>query len=166
MDIFDLWIQAQHDDAMQLARESDAVQVRAIDRQRYVITFSCRGVVRDADGRVREHGQFVVGIRFPEDYLRSVNPAEILTWIAPREVWHPNIAPPFVCLGKVAPGTSLVGLIHRVYELITFDNVTMRENDALNRAACAWARRNRALFPFDTRPIKRLRSADAEELRA
>ena len=39
---------------------------------------------------------------------------------------------------------------------ISYENVTMREDDALNRPVCAWARRNRERFPIDSRPIKRV----------
>ena len=31
----------------------------------------------------------------------------------------------------------------------------MREDDALNQAACQWARANLARLPVDTRPLKR-----------
>jgi hypothetical protein len=33
--------------------------------------------------------------------------------------------------------------------------MTPREDDALNRAACQWARSNMHLFPIDSRPLKR-----------
>jgi hypothetical protein len=153
--IVKLFLETQSREAMQLAAHSDLLELSALDPQRYLARFLCRGLVRDPDGEVREHDEFTVGIWLPESYLRVVNPAEILTWLEPQEVWHPNIRPPFVCLGKIAPGTPLVDLLHRCYELITFDNVTMREDDALNRPACAWARRNRERFPVDSRPIKR-----------
>jgi hypothetical protein len=141
---------------MQLAAESDLLEVTALDLQHYVATFRCRGLVRDARGEVREHDRFSVGIFLSENYLRMANPAEILTWLEPSEIWHPNVRPPFVCLGKTTPGTPLVELLHRCFELITFENVGMREDDALNQPACAWARRNRERFPVDRRPIKRV----------
>ncbi|HVR30785.1 MAG TPA: hypothetical protein VMS86_14780 [Thermoanaerobaculia bacterium] len=31
----------------------------------------------------------------------------------------------------------------------------MREDDALNREACVWARANQHRFPLDRRPLKR-----------
>jgi hypothetical protein len=33
----------------------------------------------------------------------------------------------------------------------------MREDDALNRHACAWARKNASRFPIDDRPMMRRR---------
>jgi hypothetical protein len=152
--ILRLFLETQQREGMRLAAESDLLALHALDLQRYVAEFSCRGLARDVHGAVREHDRFVVGIRFPESYLRIVNPAELLTWLGPREIWHPNVRPPFVCLGRIAPATPLVDLLHRCFELITFENVTMREDDALNREACAWARRNRERFPIDRRPIK------------
>jgi hypothetical protein len=154
-EILKLFLETQRREAMQLAAASDLLEVTAIDPQRYFATFRCRGLVQNARGEVREHDRFSVGIWLPESYLRVANPAEILTWLEPKTVWHPNIRSPFVCLGKIAPGTPLVDLLHRCFELISFQNVTMREDDALNQPACAWARRNRERFPVDSRPIKR-----------
>jgi hypothetical protein len=152
------FLETQRTEGLRLADESDLLELTPIDDQSYVATFSCKSLVRDADGEVHEHDRFGVAIRFPENYLRHVNPGEILTWLGPKEIWHPNIGvpgAPFICLGTIVPGTPLVDLLHRCFEVITFENVVMREDDALNRPACAWARRNRDRFPIDTRPIKR-----------
>lgn len=149
------FLETQRAEGLQLAAESDLLDLVPVDAQRYLAIFSCKGLVRDTNGDIREHSHFEVGIRFPDDYLRRVNPAMILTWLAPDEIWHPNIEAPFICLGSIAPGTPLVELLHRCFEIITLSNVTMHEGDALNRDACAWARRNRERFPIDPRPIKR-----------
>jgi hypothetical protein len=81
----------------------------------------------------------------------------VLTWLAPRDIWHPNISAdaPVICVGRLAPGTALVDLLYQLFEVITWNKVTMREDDALNRAACQWARRNGHRFPVDRRPLKR-----------
>jgi hypothetical protein len=153
--ILNLFLQTQRVEGAKLAAESDLLELSAIDDQHYIATYTCKGLVRDAAGVVHEHDRFGVGIRFPGNYLRSVNPGEILTWRGPAEIWHPNIGVPFICLGSIVPGTPLVELLHRCFEVISYQNVTMREDDALNPPACAWARRNRDRFPVDTRPIKR-----------
>ena len=57
----------------------------------------------------------------------------------------------------VRPGTPLVDLLYQCFEIITYTKVTMREDDALNRAACGWARENQDRFPIDPRPLKRRR---------
>lgn len=153
--ILQLFLETQRHEAMALAAESDLLDVLPLDLQHYVATFRCRGLVREPRGEVREHDRFRVGIWFPSTYLREVRPAHVLTWLEPDYVWHPNIRPPYVCVGKIAPGTPLIDLLHRCFELICFENVTMREDDALNAAACVWARRNRERFPTDRRPVKR-----------
>jgi hypothetical protein len=153
--IFSDFLETQNTEGMGLSDASDLMDLVALDESRFVATFKCKGLVRDAQGEIREHAHFGVGIRFPESYLRHANPAEILTWLGPEQVWHPNISAPFICIGPLAPGTPLVELLHRCFEIITGDNVTMQEHDALNHPACVWARRNRDRFPVDTRPIKR-----------
>lgn len=150
------FLEAQQRDAMALAAGSDLLELASRGLQRYVASFRCRGLVRDARCEVREHDRFEVGIWLPESYLRVVNGAEILTWLAPREIFHPNVSPPLICVGPIAPSTPLVELLHRIFELITYQNVTMDENKALNHPACAWARRNRERFPLDLRAIKRV----------
>lgn len=152
------FLETQRVEGMRLSSESDLLDLTHVDDQCYVASYLCKGLVRDAAGQMHEHAHFGVGIRFPDNYQRSVNQGEILTWLGPKEIWHPNIGGPevpFICLGKIVPGTPLVDLLHRIFEVITFQNVTMREDNAMNRPACAWARRSRNLFPVDTRPIKR-----------
>jgi hypothetical protein len=152
------FLNTQRAEGMQLAAESDLLDLACGDDQHYVASYSCKGLVRDGAGDVHEHDRFGVGIRFPDNYLRAVDPAEILTWLGPKEIWHPNVRYPFICIGDIAPGTTLVDLLHRCFEVVAFDNVSMREDDALNLPACAWARRNRDRFPIDRRPIKRQRA--------
>ena len=152
--ILEHFLETQRRDALALAEASDLLELVPIDLQRYGAIFHCRGLVREASGEVREHDRFAVGIWLPETYLRDANPAQILTWLDPAEVWHPNIRPPYLCLGKITPGTPLVEILHRCFELITYQDVTMREDDALNGPACVWARRHRDRFPIDGRPIK------------
>ena len=161
--ILNTFLKKQREDATKLADESDLLALRVIDDQRFIATFACTGLVRDPTGRVQLHNRFDVGIRLPEDYLRRVNPNEVLTWLGPQEIFHPNIKAPCICLGAITPGTALTELLHRIYELITYQNVTMREDDAFDWDACAWARRNREQLPLDARPIKRrTASASAE----
>ena len=74
---------------------------------------------------------------------------------AAAEVFHPNIKAPFICVGKLSPGTLLVDILYQCFEIISYNKVTMREDDALNGAACAWARSNQHRFPVDPRALKR-----------
>jgi hypothetical protein len=106
---------------------------------------------------VREAEAFHVGIYFSSDYLRTVNPFETLTLFEPLNTFHPNVAfgAPFICVGHIVPGTSLVDLLYQVYEILTYQKLTPREDDALNKEACRWARANQGRFPIDPRPLKR-----------
>lgn len=159
-EVLDRFLRRQHDEAMALAADSDLLDLQAIDPEpsrTYVATFRCTGLVRDGDG-VREADRFDVGIRFPLDYLRTAPKAgQVLTWLGPPHVFHPNIRFPLICAGRMLANTTLVDLLHQVFEIITFQNVCMQEHDALNTAACAWARAHVDRFPIDRRPLRRSR---------
>jgi hypothetical protein len=162
------WLAEDKVQARALAEASDLLDLRFPDPQHFVASFHCKGLVRGDDGQVREADHFEVGYWFSRDYLRHVSPQAVVTWLRPAEIFHPNVNPPFCCLGPIAPGTSLVDLIYRTYEVISYQNVMPDERDALNVAACQWARHNQHRFPLDDRPLKRRSSAirvDAPELR-
>jgi hypothetical protein len=155
--VYTAFLARQQKEAMALAAASDLVGVFPVGPppyQRYILRFSCRGLVR-TDSGVEEAEQFTLGIYFPPDYIRHAVPGEVITWFFPLNVFHPNIRAPFLCPGKLKPGTSLVELIYQCFEIITYQKVTMNEKDALNRDACAWARKNIARFPIDKRGLKR-----------
>ena len=157
--ILENFLKHQHEETMPLAAESDLVEIFPDPEdipQRYVIRCNCRSLVRLGNGEIGESdGPFEVGVRFPRDYLRKASPPEILTWRTPANIFHPNIRAPFICVGHLSPGTPLLDLVYQVYEVVSFQNVTMCEEDALNKEACAWARRNTHRFPVDDRPLKR-----------
>jgi len=122
--------------------------------QHYVAEFACRGLVKQPDGSVTEADRFVVGIYFPDSYLRSANTFETLTWIGPLNVYHPNILPPLICVGErfMRPGTGLEAIIYQVHSVITY--VRWSSHAGLNEEACQWARNNQNRFPVDRRPLK------------
>jgi hypothetical protein len=145
---------------MALAEASDLLELIALDvppPRHYVARFHCKGLVRTDAGEIREAERFEVGIWFPDDYLCEADPFKVLMWFGPRRIFHPNISDraPFICVGRLAPGTSLVDILYQCFEIITYNKVTMREDDALNKDACAWARCNQRRFPIDSRPLKR-----------
>jgi len=157
--VLESFLEAQFVAARALAEASDILELWPADTRRYVAHFDCRGLVREA-GQIREReGRFTAGIFFPPDYLRRVEPALVVTWLQPVNIWHPNIAPPLICVGRIPPGTPLVDLLHQVYEIITWQRFTPNEYDALNRPACQWARNHPERFPVDNRPL-RWRRAD------
>jgi hypothetical protein len=64
---------------------------------------------------------------------------------------------PLICVGHLAPGTNLTDLLFQIFEIVTFNKYMPREDNSLNRSACAWARQNQHRFPVDRRPMKRRR---------
>lgn len=168
--ILSSFLDRQLEAGLALAESSDLIDLVPLDPppvRRYLVDLRCKSLVRDRSGAVSEAERFQVGIRFADDFLRHVRPPEVVTLFGPTNAFHPNVAAPFICLGRVVPGTSLVDLIYQVFEILTYTKVTMREDDALNREACAWARGNRDRFPIDRRPLKRpvpaLLAGDPEE---
>lgn len=158
--ILELFLERQHDEAAALTAASDLVSVQPLGgplSTRYIVHFRCTGLVEAAPGTIEEANGFAVGVWFAPDYVRRADPWQTLTWLGPHNVFHPNISgtAALICIGQITPGTPLVDLVMRCFEVITFKKVTMREDDALNKGACAWAREHQARFPIDARPLKR-----------
>ncbi len=157
--ILSAFLTTQHEEGLALAAASDLLELFVASSgnppQRYLARFRCTGLLYTPDGHITPGNDFSVGLCFPDDYLRRVDPAQVVTWMGPRTVWHPNILLQFMCIGHLAPGTSLVDLLYQIFEIITYTKVTMREDDALNKEACAWARHHQDQFPVDKRPLKR-----------
>jgi hypothetical protein len=157
--VLEAFLARQQEEGLALAAESDLLDLLPIGApaDRYLVRFRCRGLVEGAAGEIVEADRFEVGIWFGADYLRAADPFRTLTWLGPRNIWHPNISRelPIICVGRLSPGTGLVDLLYQVFEIVTWNKVTMREDDALNRAACEWARGHLDRFPVDRRPIKR-----------
>jgi hypothetical protein len=152
------FLERQRKEGLALAAASDLLDLAPLEGgpcQRYLAGFRCTGLVRSASGEVALADRFLLGVWFPDQYLREADPFRVLTWIEPRRVFHPNVCAPFICIGRLAPGTPLIDMLYRCFEIITWNRVTMREDDALDRDACAWARRNRQRFPVDRRSLKR-----------
>jgi ubiquitin-protein ligase len=157
--VYEAFLKRQYEEGMALAASSDLLELYPIygdPPQVYEAHFKCNGLVRGEDGGVNEADSFGVRIWFPSDYLRLADPFEVLAWLGPQRVFHPNISDkaPLICVGRLAPGTSLVDILYQCFEIITYNKVTMREDDCLNREACSWARENQHRFPVDRRPLR------------
>jgi hypothetical protein len=147
------FLQQQLAQGMALAEQSDLLELLHQGLDRYIAVFRCKGLVCAASGEIVEASEFHVGIWFPSDYCRHANPFQVLTWLYPQNVWHPNIRPPLMCVGRIAPATNLCDLLYQCYEIITYCN--WAPHDGLNLAACQWARNHQDRFPIDRRPLKR-----------
>jgi hypothetical protein len=166
-EVYEGFLEEQCEEIMPLAAGSDRLIVQPLPDQyppsRYLVRFQCTGALYEEGEPQAVDTNFDLGIWLPNDYLRRAHSAQVLSWLSPRSVWHPNIGPlpqspndpMFICVGRLVPGTPLVDLIYQCWEIITFNKVTMREDDALNKPACAWARANQTRFPLDPRPLRR-----------
>jgi hypothetical protein len=158
--VFSGFTERQFEEGMALAAASDILELIPADgagRQRYLADFRCKGLLRTAAGEIVEADRFLLGIWFPDQYLRVANMYEVLTLLGPPGAYHPNISgvAPIICPGYLVPGTPLVDILFQCFEIITYQRVTMDERNALHPEACAWARRNQHRFPIDPRPLKR-----------
>ncbi len=156
--IYQRFMERQLAEGMALAQESDLLQLHIppMSPPHFVAEYHCKGLVRGEDGEIREADRFEVGIWFPPDYLRRADPFEMIRMFTPN-TWHPNISRelPLLCIGRLTPGTPLVDILYQVFDILTFQKYNPREDDALNKIACAWARANHQRFPVDRRPLKR-----------
>ena len=150
--VFHSFLEAQDHEALDLDQRSDMVDIEPIGPRpasMYRVTFHCEGLVKTADG-IRRTNRHEVGIRFGPNHLRCApNVAYLLTWISPVEAYHTNIAAPFICVGPVPPGMTLVNLIYQTHQIISWQRFS--PHDALNGDACSWARANIDALPIDPR---------------
>jgi ubiquitin-protein ligase len=156
--IYRRFMERQLEEALALAKESDLLRLRfpVMAPPNVVVEYHCKGLVREEDGAIKEADNFEVGIWFPPDYLRRADPFEMLRMFTPN-IWHPNISRelPLICIGRLSPGTSLVDILYQIFDILTYQKYNPRENDSLNKVACAWAREHCHRFPIDRRPLKR-----------
>ncbi|MDC1287359.1 hypothetical protein N8198_05690 [Gammaproteobacteria bacterium] len=148
------WLRQQFQESMTFAQHSDVLSLAPVAGEppyKYIARFRCNGLCK-TDARIAVIDEHLVGILFPEHYLRSsCDPGQVLTWLEPDSEFHPNIRPPYCCVGHIAPGMSLLSLLHQLYQMITWQRFTAREDDALNKLACSWARKHLDRFPIDPR---------------
>lgn len=154
------FLERQYEEGMALVRESDLVDLVPVGPapfQRYRAILRCTGLRRESDGGIVEMSYAEAGITFPDDYLRHVDPYQILVWLGPADVWHPNISEkaPLICLGRLGPGTRLTDIVYQLFEIVSYQKYAT--HDALNHEAAAWARQHQDCFPIDGRPLKRRR---------
>ena len=149
-------------DAVRLGGESDLIDVLPLGPRTVAVFFRCKGMVQHPDGSVAEAERFVVEIHLGEDHQRTKPAPTVMRLVHPSACFAPNIAPPLMCGGDLWRGISIVDLIYQAYELISWQNTSIREDDALNHAACQWARSHPDAYPIDTRPLKWRRPERAE----
>ena len=156
--VFETFLEKQLEEATAFAAESDILDLEPMRRSpcpRYVASYQAKGLVQSGQGQIVEASGFAVGIWLPDDYLRRVEPAQVLTYLGPhRRPWHPNIRPPYICL-HLRCGMGLVDLLYLCYELWVWQ-LRFTGDGGLNPAAAQWATHHgEDRFPIDKRPLKR-----------
>lgn len=158
--IYEAFLRRQFEEGMALTNSSDVLDLTPLPGGeppfRYLAHFEGRrGLVRDQRGQIVEFDEFIVGVWFPEDYLRRVTITQVLTYLGPHpEPFHPNLRPPFSCM-HVEPGTGIVDILYACHEIWTW-NLFATGDDGLNRSAAQWSRKqDPSRFPIDRRPLKR-----------
>jgi hypothetical protein len=158
--IFEMFLRRQHEEAGALNEASDVTRLGALDAQRFVLELDAPCLVREGTEVSLARG-CVAMIFFSSSYLRERRPREVVAVIRPQHLWHPNAAPPHVCLGALRPGASLIDLTFQLYEVITFQRYSLK--DPLSREATewmrdsseAWSRETGVTFPLTRAPLKR-----------
>ncbi|HJT76867.1 MAG TPA: hypothetical protein VJ739_06655 [Gemmataceae bacterium] len=115
------------------------------------LVFQTRGLVREG-GEPFAVEHHVIAVRFLPDYLRRADRFEMLALMEPRSAFHPNLAPPGICV-QVRPGETLLEICESLHALLSWKLRQLAENDALNPAACAWGRAHLDELPIDRRPL-------------
>ncbi len=158
--ILQKFLEKQAGEGAALAQASDLLQLRPLageqgPAQHFIARFTCGGYARQPSGLIQKYSRFDVGIYFPDDYLRQASTYQVLTWLHPGNVFHPNIRVPYICVGEtfLRPGTPLVEIIYQLHTVITYRR--WASHAGLNADACQWAINNQHLFPADERPLKR-----------
>jgi hypothetical protein len=160
------FLEHQAREAGRLVAASDLLELQPVEGdppRRYIARFRARGLVRDPSGEIGESDLCDIGIWLPDDYLRRADARQVLTYLGPSpRPWHPNIAPPFICM-SVRPATPLVDLLYALFELWTWN--LRATHDPLNWEAASWAlSQDPARFPVDRRPLRRRRLPDRVEV--
>jgi hypothetical protein len=154
------FLNAQYERAMALASASDFLDLTAIREpglppDKYIATFACQTALRLGDDTITIAPTRVnIGIFFAADHLRRrPDMSQLVSWLAPGNIVHPNIRAPFVCLGSFDAGITLVDILFQTYEIVSY--LKWSPHDALDPIAAQWARNNQQLFPTDRRPLRR-----------
>ena len=89
--------------ARALAERSDILELVPVDGDppsTVIAHFRAGCYVMSANGPRIHEGGFTVGFRFPDRYLSAVLPWEMAQVVGPLNLWHPNVRPPAICLGR------------------------------------------------------------------
>lgn len=162
--VFYRFLENTFTEAMELMQKSDILRVSPIPPlppSTYLFEFNLPFFLRRLPSGVVEPaaGPVLSILHFPGDYLRSTDShlylkvASILT----TDFTHPNVDRGVVCLGsQFGPGTPITTLLWEMYDIISYQNVTLDERNALNPEACRLLREHgKLLDQLERKPFMR-----------
>jgi len=162
--VFQSFLESSMDEALLINRESDLVNILPVPpfpASRYLCAFRCDSLAGNPASGLRNPEFIVLEIYFGPNHLRELRTGEVVTLIEPLDLFHSNVRAPFVCVGDMVPGAPLMDIVIQLFEIFTYNNVTLTEG--LNREAADWARQRLGEFPLDRRPIFRAKSQIRKE---
>lgn len=153
--VYETFLQRGMIDAMELADQSEG-RLRVapeppLPASRYAIVFNVPFLRQQPSGMVEmvTTEPVLVGLSFPEAYLRSTDPHLVLSVVSvltPR-VLHPNVKGSVLCMGaNFTPGMPLGILLFEIYEIIGYRNLGLDERNALAPDASRFLRANSDLL--------------------
>lgn len=141
--VYRRFLEHSHPAAQELANESDVLDLYPVwphPPAQYLYEFHLPYLRRGMDGLVEVvPGPIIGALIFPETYLRSTDPHLSLKVVSMRTpgLLHPNVRGSVVCLGAaLRPGTSIQSLLWNLWEILSYQNVTLDERNAMNPEAC------------------------------
>jgi hypothetical protein len=161
--VFYSFLENTYTEATALVQKSDVLKlfpIPPLPPAAYLCEFTLSYLRRLPSGVVEvASGPILAGVRFPEDYLRSTDHhlylkvASILTF----DFTHPNVNGSMVCLGsQFAGGSPITALLFELYDIVSYQNVTLDEGNALNPEACRLLREHRELLDgMERKPFMR-----------
>ena len=152
--VFDAFCRAAWNEAQVMAAESDILSVSPLPPlppSRFLLRFDVPYLRRRSDRTIEQApGPVFAAVLFPADYVRGGDPmlSMRIAHVVTSDLVHPNVFQGAVCLGaQFNPGTPFRVLARALYDLLTFQLMTLNEPDAMDRDACRAIRSNPDLLP-------------------
>lgn len=141
--VYRRFLENSHAAGVQLAAESDVLDLFPVwpyPPRKFLFEFHLPYLRCNLEGTVEVAPGPIIGvINFPETYLRSVDtnlPFKIVS-VKTRDLTHPNIRGTVVCLGRnFRPGTPIQALLWNLWDILTYQNCSLDERNAMNSSAC------------------------------
>lgn len=134
----------------QLAERTDLIDFHRIQADHYLIHFRCRTMILDPRAGLELSSHHVISVQIPRGRNEPFGP-EVVTFVRPGNIFHPNIAPPLIAVGSYLVSKSIDEVCQKVFDILTFRKVVLEGPDCVNPEAAEWVRRNADRIPTDNR---------------